>query len=81
MVPGSGGLDLLNHTWCQKALYNDAPLEVQQKATLSYQHLLNEIGITAATDLPQRREQVRRFVPHLWKATEAILEANLAIVD
>lgn len=75
------GWILLNHTWCQKALYNDAPLEVQQKATLSYQHLLNEIGITAATDLPQRREQVRRFVPHLWKATEVILEANLAIVD
>jgi hypothetical protein len=71
----------VTHTWCQKALFNDAPVELQQRFTPSYQRLLGELGVTSLADLQQRTEQLKNLLPRIWEVTEAIIAANPEIVD
>jgi hypothetical protein len=69
------------HTWCQKALYNDASTEVQQRFMPSYQHLLRDLGVTSFDDLQHRNEQTEELFPEVWKVAEAIIAANPEIMD
>lgn len=72
---------IVNHSWCQKALYNDAPPEILKKSEPGFQHLVSAVGIHSAADLLERHTQVQAFVPRAWEVTEAILAANPEIVD
>lgn len=69
------------HTWCQKALYNDASAEVRQRFTPSYEHLLSELGVTSFDDLQHRNKQTEELLPKVWEVTEAIIAANPEIRD
>lgn len=69
------------HTWCQKALYNDASAEVQQRFTPSYKHLLSDLGITSFDDLQHRNKQTEELLPKVWEVTEAMIAANPQIRD
>jgi hypothetical protein len=71
----------ITHSWCQKALMNDASLELQQRFAPSYQRLLSELGVTSFPDLQQRTEQLKVLLPAIWEVTEAIIAANPEIVD
>jgi hypothetical protein len=66
---------------CQKVLYQDAPLELQERYHPGYWDLLADLGIRSTADLRQRGEQVREFLPRLWEVAEAILAANPGIDD
>lgn len=61
---------------CRQVLAQDAPREMQARHTPGYHALLAMLGIAAADDLVQRREQVRAFLPPLQALTNAILTAN-----
>lgn len=61
---------------CQKVLYHDAPVAMQEQFTPGYRHLLADLGITGFADLQQRGEQIKEFLPQLWTVAEAILAAN-----
>ena len=64
---------------CQKILYQDAPVELQEQFHPGYQALLADLGIRSFADLQQRSEQVRAFLPEIWRVAEAIMDANPAI--
>lgn len=66
---------------CQKVLHHDAPVEMQERFTPGYRRLLGDLGIASFTDLQQRQEQIKRFLPRLWEVTEAIMAANPGIDD
>jgi hypothetical protein len=66
---------------CQKVLYHDAPVAMQDRFSLGYRQLLGDLGITSPADLQQRSQQVKEFLPRLWQVTEAILTANPGIED
>jgi hypothetical protein len=61
---------------CQKVLYHDAPVEMQERFQPGYRQLLADLEIYSVDDLQQRSEQVKAFLPQLWQVTEAILAAN-----
>jgi hypothetical protein len=69
------------HTWCQKALYNDAPDIVRARYVSSYEHLLAELGISGPADLKVRVEQLRTAVPEVLEVAETIIAMNPAIED
>lgn len=60
---------------CLKVLYHDAPERYTQFLP-GFQRLLADLGIMSLTDLQQRGEVVKTFLPELWGVTEAILAAN-----
>lgn len=60
---------------CLKVLYHDAPERYAQFIP-GFQSLLADLGIRSFTDLQQRSEQVRAFLPELWRMAEGILAAN-----
>lgn len=60
---------------CQQ-VFEDAPGEMQAHHTPGYRALLALLGITAADDLVQRREQASAFLPRLQVMAEAVLDAN-----
>lgn len=66
---------------CQKVLYYDAPVEMQERFSPGYRQLLGDLGITSFADLQQRREQVKGLLPRVWEVTEAIMAANPGIED
>ncbi len=66
---------------CQKVLYHDAPVELQERFSPAYRQLLADLGITSPADLQRHGAQVRAFLPRLWTVAEAILAANPAIED
>ncbi len=66
---------------CQKVLYHDAPVEMQNKFSPGYRQLLSDLGITSFADLQQRRTQVKELLPRVWEVTEAIMAANPGIED
>ena len=66
---------------CQKTLAHDAPVELQERFTPGYRQLLGDLGITLFSDLQQRGEQVRQFLPRVWEVAEAIMSANPEIED
>lgn len=72
---------VVTYSRCQKVLYHDAPVELQERFRPGYQRLICDLGITSAADLQQRSAQVRAFLPRLWAVTEAILAANPGIED
>ncbi|MCH8294706.1 hypothetical protein IH992_26780 [Candidatus Poribacteria bacterium] len=61
---------------CQKVLYHDAPVEIQDRFSLGYRQLLGDLGITSFADLQQRNEQVKALLPRVWEEAEAIIAAN-----
>jgi hypothetical protein len=64
---------------CQKILYHDAPKGLQDRCSPGFRRLLGDLGITSFDDLRQRGEQVRDFLPRVWKVAEAIMAANTEI--
>lgn len=72
---------VVTHTWCQKALDNDAPVAVKNTFTPRYQHLLAELGITSAADLQAGIERIKTLLPRVGDVCEAMMSANPAIVD
>jgi hypothetical protein len=68
-------------TWCQMALANDAPLEMQKRSAPQYQRLMNGLGIRAYPDLRRRNEELRELLPQVWAVAEDIMAHNPAIVD
>lgn len=69
------------HTWCQKGLFIDAPLDVQDKCAPGYWRLLDRLGITSPQVLRERVDQVKAIVPQVEAAVAQIIAANAAIVD
>jgi hypothetical protein len=69
------------HSWCQKALQNDAPESVQARYTPSYEHLLAELGIGGPADIRERVEHLRDLVPEVMEVAKAIIAANPAVTD
>ena len=65
---------------CLKVLYHDAPERYAQFMP-RFQSLLTDLGIRSFTDLQQRGEQVRTFLPQLWQIAQAIRTANPQIHD
>jgi hypothetical protein len=72
---------LVTHTWCQTALYNDAPSSLQEQFKPAYQHLMSDLGITSPAALQQRHAQVRDSLPRVWELAQAIMAANPDIRD
>ena len=66
---------------CQKVLYHDAPVELQNQFRPGYRQLLSDLGITAYADLKQRGAQVEACLPRVWEVAEAIMAANPEIED
>lgn len=66
---------------CQMILYHDAPVAMQDRFSSGYRQLLSDLGITSPTDLQQRSEIIKAFLPQLWGVTEDILSANPGIED
>lgn len=71
----------ITHTLCQKALVNDAPLELQQDMTEKYRRLLAELGICSFADLQRRTEQLKSLLPRILDVTDRIIAVNREIVD
>lgn len=71
----------LTQTWCQKALYNDAPRATQERFKLAYQELLDDLGIPSPAVLQQRHDQVRDYLPRVWEVTETIIALNPGIKE
>ena len=65
---------------CQKILYHDATSEMQDRFLPGYHNLLADLGITSPADLQQRGEQIKAFLPQLWKVAEALITENPEIV-
>ena len=65
---------------CQKVLYHDAPVEMQDRFSPGYRQLLGDLGITSFADLQQRGEQVKELLPRVWEIAEAIMAANPEVV-
>ncbi len=66
---------------CQKVLYHDAPLEVQERFDPGFRDLLNDLGISSPADLQRRGEQVKASLPWVWEVAEAVIAANRDIDD
>jgi hypothetical protein len=66
---------------CQKVLYYDAPMAIQDRFTPGYRQLLGDLGITSFADLRQRGEQIKVFLPRIWDMAEEIMATNLEIED
>lgn len=64
---------------CEKILYQDASVVLQEQFNPGYQALLANLGIRAFADLQQRGDQVRGFLPQVWAMAEAIMDANSEI--
>jgi hypothetical protein len=69
------------HTWCQKALWNDAPESIRSSFRPGYEHLLGVRGIRGVDDLDERVEQTCRLLPDVWSVTEEIIVRNPAIAE
>jgi len=66
---------------CQKVLYHDAPVDMQERFDPGYRQLVGDLGITSFADLQQRGEQVKGLLPHVWEVAEAIMAVNPEIED
>jgi hypothetical protein len=65
---------------CLKVLHHDAPAELERFRP-AFHALVGDLGIASPADLPRRGEEVRAFLPRLWREAEAIMAANPAIED
>jgi hypothetical protein len=66
---------------CQKVLYHDAPVGLQDKFHPGYRQLLADLGIASFADLQDRSQQVKTSLPRIWEVGEAILAANPEIEE
>lgn len=63
---------------CHKILAADAP-DLGTSLFPAFEAAVADLGITRADDFPRRADSVIRFLPRLWRTTEAILSANQGI--
>jgi hypothetical protein len=66
---------------CQKVLYHDAPVQMQERFNPGFRQLLGDLGIASFADLQRRSEQVKEILPRVWEVAEAIMAANPDIED
>ncbi len=71
----------LIHTWCYKALYNDADQDVRDAYADGYAELLSELGITSAEEVQQRMALLQELVPEVHAVAERIVATNPAVRD
>ena len=71
----------ITHIFCQKALYNDAPTDIQDRFMPSFRSLLADLGVKSFADLQRRNQQIEKLLPRVWEVAEAIIAANPEIVD
>lgn len=64
---------------CHKIFITDAPPKLQSAHAPAFEAIMADLGVTSATDLTHRAEDVIRFLPRLWETTEDILLANPSI--
>lgn len=64
---------------CQQVFLADAP-HLAERFGPGFDALVGDLGIRSAADLERRREDVRRFLPRLWRESEAIIAANPEII-
>ena len=65
---------------CQKIIYHDAPA-LLPRFTPGFRQLLGDLGITSASDLHQRSDQIKRMLPVIWTVAQAIMDANPEIIE
>jgi hypothetical protein len=70
---------VVTYSRCQKILYHDAPLAMQERHHPGYQQLLSDLGITSYADLERRSEQVKRLLPRVWEVAEEIMARHPGI--
>ncbi|MEX0785881.1 MAG: hypothetical protein WD939_04520 [Dehalococcoidia bacterium] len=66
---------------CQRVLFHDAPVAMQERHTPGFRDLLDDLGVASYDDLKQRGAQVEALLPDVWDVAEAIMAANHAIED
>jgi hypothetical protein len=66
---------------CQKVLYHDAPVGIQERFSPGYRQLLADLGISSFPDLQQRCQQIEALLPRVWEVAEAIMAANPEIQE
>jgi len=64
---------------CQRVLATDASLELQDRFSPDFEHMLRDLGVVAYDDLYRRADEVRAYLPRLWEVAEQIMDSNLAI--
>lgn len=65
---------------CNKILAADAPGATQRELALAFDAILADLGIFSTADLVRRSDQVRGFLPYLWRTAEEIIDANSEVV-
>ncbi len=71
----------VTYTRCLKVLHHDAAPEVQERFAPGYRRLLADLGVASPSCLQRRGEEVRVFLPRLWRVAEAIIAANPDVLD
>jgi hypothetical protein len=69
----------VTHSRCQKVLCHDAPGEVKERFSNSYQELVGDLGVASFSEVQRRCEEVERILPRVWELAEAIIAANEGI--
>jgi hypothetical protein len=70
----------VTYSRCQHIFAVDAP-ELVGTFDSGYRSLLADLGIASPADLERRCEDVRAFLPTVWRESEAIIAANPDIED
>ncbi|MEV8311933.1 hypothetical protein AB0P36_32600 [Streptomyces flavidovirens] len=65
---------------CHTILATDAP-RLHNSHAPAFQAAVADLGISSSSDLLHRAEEVTRFLPRLWQATEDILTNNPKITE
>jgi hypothetical protein len=65
---------------CHKILEADAPQELQDALAPAFRAMIADLGISSASSIISRAEDVTSFLPKLWETAEAIMSANRAII-
>lgn len=64
---------------CHKMLAADAP-DLQLSFVPAFEEALADLGVSSTDDLLQRAGDVLQFLPKVWEAAEAIMDANPNII-
>ncbi|GAC1357661.1 MAG: hypothetical protein NVSMB42_16750 [Herpetosiphon sp.] len=66
---------------CLQILSCDASAGMREKFDPGYRQLLGDLGISSFSDLEQRRDQIKAFLPSVWQVAEGIMATNGEIED
>lgn len=72
---------VITHTWCQKALYNDASVTMREQFEPAYHQLMSDLGINSFAGLEQRHAQIKDYLPRVWEVAQTIMAAHPDIIN